>query len=269
MIPEEFTQSENTAKEKWLADENYQKLIKDLKETISTMRKLDPNDPKMNLVKINCTKVQEHPVWKYLNGVVGISYTIAAAMLSQIDILKVHYVSQIYSYCGIANGKDKYKNNQPSYKVFLKKILMTNLVSRFISMDSEYALYYYNRIIYLINRDLTQIENGEMSKEFGNTITTLKQRHTLAHIDNMAKRYMIQKFLRDFYEASRTIMGLPLLNGYVQNSGGIVHSGEDMTVWTQFVDVSPETFKIRRIHTRKQIVLLKDKRDYLIKSEGY
>ncbi len=266
MISEEFTQSENAAKEKWLADEKYQNLIKDLKKTVSSMRKLNPNDPKMNVVKADCTRIQEHPVWVYLNGVVGISYTIAAAMLSQIDILKIHYVSQIYSYCGISNYN---KNVNKSYKVFLKKTLMTNLVNRFITMDSEYALYYYNRIIYLINRDLTQIKNGEMSKEFGNPITTLKQRHTFAHIDNMAKRYMIQKFLRDFYEASRTIMGLPLANGYAQNSGGIVHSGEDMTNWEQFVNVTPEKFKSRRIHTRKQIAVLKSKISYLVENEGY
>ena len=267
MIPEKITQSENIIKEKWLADENYQNLIKELKDTVSQMRKLDPEDPKMNLIKINCTRVQEHPVWKYLNGVVGISYTIAAAMLSQIDILKVHYVSQIYSYCGIANGK-KYKNDQPSYKVFLKKILMTNLVNRFISMDSEYALYYYNRIIYLINRDLNKVKSGEMSPEFESK-GELEPRHTFAHIDNMAKRYMIQKFLRDFYEASRTIMGMPLINGYVQNSGGIVHSGEDMTNWTQFVDVSPEKFKARRVATRKQISILKNKIDIMLKTNGF
>ena len=256
---------ENEIKEKWLTDENYQNLIKDLKNTVSTMRKLKPNDPKINIIKSDCTKVQEHPVWKYLNGVVGISYTISAVILSQIDMLKIHYVSQIYSYCGISN----YKKDK-SYKVFLKKSLMTNLVNRFISMDSEYALYYYNRIVYLINRDLTQIKCGEMSPEFNtNPADSLKPRHTFAHIDNMAKRYMIQKFLRDFYEASREIMGIPLANGYLQNSGGIVHSGEDITNWTQFVDVSPEKFKARRIATRKQISILKNKINYLVENNGY
>ena len=263
MIPEEFTQSENIAKSKWLTDEKYQNLIKELKTTVSSMRKLDPNDPKINVAKINCAKVQEHPVWPYLNGVVGISYSIAAAILSQIDILKIHYVSQIYSYCGISNY-----NTNKSYKVFLKKMLMTNLVNRFIVMDSEYALYYYNRIIYLINRDISQIKNGEMSADFNACPEGLKPRHTFNHIDNMAKRYMIQKFLRDFYEASRTIMEIPLINGYLQNSGGIIHSG-DITNWKQFVDVTPEEFKTRRIHTRKQIALLKDKIQYLININDY
>ena len=54
-------------------------------------------------------------------------------------------------------------------------------------------------------------------------------------------------------------MGLPLVNGYTQNSGGIIHSGDDLTDWKQFVDVSPDKFKIRRIHTRKQIQILKNK----------
>lgn len=262
----EIIQAEEKAKEKWVNNNDYKKLIIDLKNNSSTLRKMDPTDPKINIEKIKCAElVKQHPIWEFLDGVVGISYTIAGTILSQIDLLKIHYVSQIYSYCGISKDKKSVSTSKRPYKIYLKKALMTDLVSRFIRIESEYALYYYSRVLYLINRDLSQISEGEMCDEVGQEIEGKLKRHDLDHIKNMAKRYMIQKFLRDFYEAGRTIMGMPLINGYAQSSDGIIHSGDDLTDWKQFINVPSDKFKIRRAHTRKQIQILKNKIEFLEK----
>ncbi len=239
----EIVDEEKESKEKWINDSEYNSLIVELKKTCSTLGKTKTNDPKLNMLKIRIAElVKQHRAWQYMNSVVGMSYTIGGLLLSQIDVLKIHYVSQIYSYCGISVHKKPYKS-------FLKKVLMIDLSERFIQMDSEYALYYYKRILFLLNRDGYQITTGEISEP-----------HTIDHIRNMAKRYMIQKFLRDFYEASRTLMDIPLINGCIQKYGG-TRSTDDAFDWKSIVesDVNPKLFKIRRVQTRKQIRILKEK----------
>ena len=159
--------------------------------------------------------VKLHPLWKeFLKGVKGVGEGIAAVLISEIDIFKAHYVSNLWSYAGLAPGKDKKKKGQKmTYNAFLKMVVAGRLGPSFLKCNSPYRQYYDNM------RNRLESEGWGTASEK----PSKKENPRAFHQHNAANRYMVKMFLKDLYVAWRTLYGLPVAEPYQEKYLGHVH----------------------------------------------
>jgi len=159
-----------------------------------------------NTAKTLAKEIHEHPLWKvYLSEVKGVGESIAAVIISEFDINKAPTVSNLWSFAGLAPGKDrKEKGKKCPYNQFLRSKLCGVLGSSFLKCNSPYREYYDNMKHRLESQDW-----GTLSKN-----PTDKKRPKAGHQHKAATRYMIKMFLRDLYVAWRTLEGLSVREPY-------------------------------------------------------
>lgn len=297
LTEEEKIQSEN-AKKKWESDKVFQYLVSDLKDTVFRYRtnfqtnipNVSEDQKKMILADVENRKeiisnrmkelVSKHILHKrFLNNIVGLNDFIEAALLSQIDLLKINYASQVIAFAGLIPSK----NTSNKFNHFLKSVMFKHLAKSFIESNSPYAQYYWSNVIYILNRDMSQIQDGIMSSEFGKPEENLKPRHTAVHIDKMAKNYMLQKFIQDYYEAGRNIMGMPAINGYAKKhtdeNGKVVENNtvSKLVKWTDFASEDSDFLsdtELSRLNSNSEkakanVLALKEKAEALYEHCGY
>jgi len=160
-------------------------------------------------------EVHEHPLWKvFLSQVKGCGESIAAVIISEFDIYKAPTVSNLWSFAGVAPGKDrKTKGQKCPYNQFLRSKLCGVLGSSFLKSNSPYREFYDNM------KNRLQSQNwGTPSKN-----PTDKKCPKAGHQHKAAVRYMIKMFLKDLYVAWRTIEGLPVRPPYQEEYLGHKH----------------------------------------------
>jgi hypothetical protein len=101
------------------------------------------------------------------------------------------------------DGEEQEKNSI-TFNPFLKAKLMGVLSTSFLRTGSPYAENYY--------RYKARIENSPKHME-----------KTAVHRHNMALRYMVKRFLVDFYTAYRGMENLPVATEYSEGKLGMVH----------------------------------------------
>ena len=201
-----------------------------------------------NLKSVVESYLKEVPVYdKFLKNVKGCGPLMSAVIITYLDIYKAKYVSSFIKYAGIdtyyneekgkmvgttksrievveyidKNGEVKTKNSI-TYQPFLKTKLLGVLAGSFIKTGSDYATAYYE----YKNRKL----NDPRMKD-----------ESLAHIDKMAKRYMIKIFLTDLFVAWKKIEGLPVPPSYEEKFLGMLpHKFDPLT---EYKANHPEQFK--------------------------
>ena len=151
-------------------------------------------------------EVHEHPLWKaFLKHVKGCGEVMSAVLISEINIHMAKAVSNIWSFAGLAPGKDrKEKGKKCPYNQFLKAKLCGVLGSGFLKANSDYRVYYDN-----MRKRLEAKDWGEPSKN-----PTKKDNPKAGHQHNAANRYMVKMFLKDLYIAWRTLEGLSVRKPY-------------------------------------------------------
>lgn len=151
-------------------------------------------------------EVHKHPLWKaFLADVKGCGEAIAAVIITEFDITKAPTVSNLWSFAGLAPGKDrKEKGKKCPYNQFLRSKLCGLLGPSFLKCGSPYAQFYYDYKHRLESKDW-----GMESKN-----PTDKKRPKAGHQHKAATRYMIKMFLKDLYVAWRTLEGLPVREPY-------------------------------------------------------
>jgi len=151
-------------------------------------------------------EIHKHPLWiHFLADVKGVGESIAAVIISEFDINKAPTVSNLWSFAGLAPGKDrKEKGKKCPYNQFLRSKLCGVLGSSFLKCNSPYREYYDNMKNRLESKDW-----GMLSKN-----PTDKKRPKAGHQHKAATRYMIKMFLKDLYVAWRTLEGLPVREPY-------------------------------------------------------
>jgi len=186
--------------------------------------------------------VEKSPVYtRYLVNIPGVGPSTAAVLLSQFVPEKVYYVSNMFSFAGIVAGKDKLrKGEKASFNTFLRAKLIGVMGVNFIKQKSDYAIYYYNKRMQLINRDRVLIDAGEMNPSFVHNDKYGMDRPTAAHHSRMATRYMVQRFVRDYYVAFRTIMDIPVVPPYEEAYLALKHVGTTYTSADTFLDRNPK-----------------------------
>lgn len=150
----------------------------------------------------------QHPAWELFRNIKGINPETTIVLLSNIKFSEVKYVSQIYNCCGISKSSNSKRQN------FLKKSL-NKQADQFIKDDSEYALYYWVKISKVLTID----------RFTGN-------KHEWKHIERIARRYMLQKYLRDVCLYFKDVSGNEIGNG-VQERG--IFTSDNLTNWKQFI----------------------------------
>lgn len=169
--------------------------------------------------------IAKWPIWNaFLKGVHGIGPAMSGVLISEIDISKAAYPSSLWKFAGLDVAEDgrgrsrrkehlidvEYtdKKGKPAIKKgitfndFLKTKLTGVLADLFIRLKSPQAEHYYNY--------RNRIEERDLAK---------------GHKHNMAKRYMIKRFLAELYVAWRTLEGLPVALDYHEAQLGHVHGG--------------------------------------------
>lgn len=195
-------------------------------------------------------RVKESPEWKYfLEGVKGCGPTMAAVLISEIDIEKATTMSKIWQYAGMNNGlvRGKKKNSKGEiietedmiqgdrltagylcpYNKYLKTKMLGVLADCFIKCNSPYRFYY----------EWRKHRTANSSKEYKDGRPWSEE--TKAHIHNDAIRYMMKMFLRDYYFAVRNIYGLPTRVDYAEEYLGRKHHDSSQTYGFQgFLDTT-------------------------------
>jgi hypothetical protein len=168
------------------------------------------------LLKEIAKEVHLYPLWKeFLEHVLGCGEGMAAVIMTQFDITKAPTVSNLWSFAGLAPGKDrKVKGQRCPFNQFLRAKLCGVLGSGFLKANSPYREYYDN----MKNR-LESEDWGTASKN-----PTDKKRPKAGHQHKAATRYMVKMFLKDLYVAWRTLEGLPVRPPYHEEYLGKRHS---------------------------------------------
>jgi hypothetical protein len=156
--------------------------------------------------KVLAKEVHKHPLWKsFLCNVKGVGESIAAVIISEFDINKAPTVSNLWSFAGLAPGKDKkVKGEKCPYNQFLRTKMCGVMGTSFLRQNSPYREYYDN-----MKHRLESMDWGTPSKKPEN-----KKRPKAGHQHKAANRYMVKMFLRDLYIAWRTLEGLEVRPPY-------------------------------------------------------
>jgi hypothetical protein len=168
------------------------------------------------LAKDIAKSVKTHPLWKaFLKDVKGCGESMAAVILTEFNINKAPTVSNLWSFAGLAPGKDrKVKGQKCPYNQFLRAKLCGVLGSSFLKCNSPYRKYYDDK-----KHRLESADWGMASKN-----PTDKKRPKAGHQHKAATRYMVKMFLIDLYVAWRTLEGLEVREPYQEQYLGHKHS---------------------------------------------
>jgi len=166
--------------------------------------------------KMLAKEVHKHPLWDaFLVNVKGCGEQIAAVLVSEFDIYKAATVSNLWSFAGLAPGKDrKVKGQKCPFNPFLRAKLLGVLGPSFLKCNSPYREYYDND-----KHRLESMDWGTASKH-----PTDPKRPKAGHQHRAAIRYMVKMFLRDLYIAWRTREGLEVRPPYSEEYLGKKHS---------------------------------------------
>lgn len=171
-------------------------------------------------------EVKKHPLWEiFLKHVKGCGETMAAILISEIDIHIAETVSKIWQFSGLNPGlvpgkknikgkikatTDLIKGDRKTpgyvcpYNQFLKSKLLGVLGKGFLMASSEYRKFY---------DDMRhRLESKDWGKESKNP--TDKAKPKAGHQHNAALRYMVKMFLIDLYVAWRSLEDLPVRKPY-------------------------------------------------------
>jgi hypothetical protein len=156
------------------------------------------------------------PLWiQFLRDVKGVGEMIAAVIITEIDINKAVTVSNIWSFAGLAPGKDrKTKGKKCPYNQFLRAKLCGILGSSFLKSNSPYRIHYDNT-----KHRLESMNWGTPSKN-----PTKPGKPKAGHQHKAAIRKMVKEFLKDLYVAWRTFEDLPVREPYAVEYLGKKHN---------------------------------------------
>jgi hypothetical protein len=188
------------------------------------------------------------PIWEsFLKDVRGIGPTMGGIIISEIDIHAAETVSALWAHAGLAvdnrtlRAKRLKRGERANFNPFLKSKLVLVTAESFIKANSPYRKYYDN---YKARKKAQHVAvcmncngKGTWKPKKEDDKDTKKQVCTNcngtggpapwgasdAHRHSAAMRYMIKMFLKDLWEAWRTLEGLSTPGDYAETKLGIKH----------------------------------------------
>ena len=201
-------------------------LVSDFSEYCLVKQFIDLDEAEKSAFKQIKYAVRDFDIYRnFLEDVKGVGPTMAAVIISGFDIHKAEYPSSLWAYAGLdvvkgagrsrkkehlvettytdAEGKEQTKMGI-SFNPFLKTKLIGVLGSSFVKTNGIYRDIYDN----YKHRISNMPAHAEKSK---------------GHINNMAIRYTVKRFLVDLYYNWRTMEGLPVAAEYSEAKLKMVH----------------------------------------------
>jgi hypothetical protein len=191
------------------------------------------------------TLLEDVPIYRdYLKGVVGCGVTMAAVIVTGINIHKCEYPSSVWKYCGYdvapdgagrskrkehlvkreytTKKKTKAMRDSVTYNPFLKTKLYVLGGCLIKSGNEKYRKIYDDYKHRLEHHEKYGIANDK------NRIAEIREKYDYAyapkgHRHAMAMRYMIKMFLTDLYNYWRAQEGLPVAPTYSEAKLGKTH----------------------------------------------
>jgi hypothetical protein len=160
------------------------------------------------LKKVLAAELKGIPIYEsFLKDVKGIGPQLAGVIISEYDITKAPTVSNLWSFTGLAPGKDKLvKGQKATFNKWLRTKMCGVLAGSFLKCGSPYRQFYDN-----MKARLEQEEGWKDEPKPG-------------HRHHAALRYMIKMFLKDLYVSWRTVEGLSVRPPYEEEYLGRKHS---------------------------------------------
>jgi hypothetical protein len=177
----------------------------------------------MEIEKEIMSKIKNHKLWTiFLQNIKGVGPIMAAVIITEFDIHKAPAVSNMWSFAGLAPGKDKKtKGNKCPYNQFLRSKLCGVLGGSFLKSKSmPYSAYYYDTKTRLESSnkkiiEYLRYEDRKKKKYKGQKEREVEWKNAYSgHRHKAAVRKMIKMFLIDVYVAWRTIEGLSIRKPY-------------------------------------------------------
>ena len=178
-----------------------------------------------NLIETQATDAPAYPIWKWMNGIKGISIRLGSKIISMIDINKTPMVSSLWQFTGQTPESKLQKGKKIKHNPELKSY-MYQLGDSFIITKSPYRKIYdkeKERQIKLMDDSQLMVEtqNINTKKEEGHEMIETHQIYAsppknLMHCHLRAKRKMVKKFLSDLYLEWRKLEGLEITTPYSQ-----------------------------------------------------
>lgn len=187
--------------------------------------------------------LEEHPIYTgYLKDIKGIGPAMAGVLLAEIDLTKAKYASSLWAYAGYDVGPDgrgrsrrkehqreveyRDKNNDLqkrqgiTYNPTLKTKLYVLATCLLRAGNEKYKEIYTNYKHRQANHERWGEHNDGKKDDAGHFITSKARRHA------QAVRYVIKRFLADYYENCRPILGLPVHRPYAEAKLGMPPHGK-------------------------------------------
>ena len=200
--------------------------------------------------------IKRHDVYnRWLSNVSGLGPALSGDLLAEFKVDQIYYIGQMFQYAGIVGNTRRKRGEVAKYNVYLKKRLLGVLPGSLLKARSPYSVYYYEYRIRMIQRWM-------------NSSTEEKKNLSLGHQHMMANRWMIQRFIKDYYCAFRTIMNIPVIKSYEEEKLGVVHVGNSWTTPEMFIDMDKDAKKDLKDKTVAKIKELKEQLDNLVKQSG-
>lgn len=193
--------------------------------------------------------LKHFPIYtKFLKDVKGVGPTLAAVMISEVDITKANTISALWAWCGL--GVDEHgkamrlkKGEKARYSPFLKAKMVKVLGDCLLKSQGPYTKFYYN---YKTRKENTIVEvcmncKGKgifRSKELKKDLKCSNCKGTghdapwgcsQAHRHTAAIRAMVKALLQDFWLKWRELEGLPVTAPYAEAKLGMKH-GDHATI---------------------------------------
>ncbi len=173
-----------------------------VKKTWEEMKKWEKELQKALISELKGVPIYE----EFLKGVKGIGPMMAGVIISEYDIYKAPTVSNLWSFTGLAPGKDKLiKGQKATFNKWLRTKMCGVLAGSFLKSKSPYRKYYDDM--------KTRLEQEEGWKE----------EKAPGHRHRAAIRYMVKMFLKDLYVAWRPLEGLSVRPPYQEEYLGHIH----------------------------------------------
>lgn len=187
--------------------------------------------------------LEESPLYTgYLKDIKGVGPAMAGILLAEIDLTKAKYASSLWAYAGYDVAPDgrgrsrrkehlrevqyRDKNNELKTKVgitynpTLKTKLYVLATCLLRSSNEKYKEIYVNYKNRMENHERFGVRNDGKKDEEGQFITSKARRHA------QSIRYVIKRFLADYYENGRPILGLPVHRPYHEAKLGMAPHGK-------------------------------------------
>jgi hypothetical protein len=210
--------------------ENFEgdELISNYTELALVAMYLDLDGAEQRHFRILCSVVEREPIYAWLETVRGCGPTMAAVIISTIDIRKATYVSSLWQYAGLSVAPDG-KGMSRRAEHLVKRTYINSAGEEAERLGITFNPFLKTKLIGVLGPCMIKA-GGEspyvkIYRDYKHRLEhhSAHQEKSRGHRNAMAIRYMIKIFLRDLYLHWRPLEGLPVHPSYAEEKLGIRH----------------------------------------------